>query len=220
MRREIPGPDTSVAEQRTRLRDWLSHYAPGPIAFVETHVSILAVGADRVWKLKKAVRLPFIDLSTAARRRWNADREVALNRRFAPDVYLGVVALDDGRGGADSVVEMRRMPQARRLAALATHADAGECVDRVAQEIARIHRAAPTSPEIERSGMPEAVSDLWARNVEELRAFLELLDSRVVARVAEDAQRYIDGRGPLFARRVALGRVRDGHGDLLADDVF
>ena len=223
MQPESPAPDVEVAEQRAYFREWLERNGAEPVTFAETHVSILALGADRVWKLKKAVRLPFVDLSTAALRRANADREVALNRRFAPDVYLGVVPLDDAGGAVlDALVEMRRMPGARRLSALAAGAgaDAGACVDRIAAELVRFHRAAPTSPEIERAGAPESVAALWASNVEELRPFASVLGADTLARVAAEARRYVDGRGPLFARRIADGRVRDGHGDLLADDAF
>jgi uncharacterized protein len=61
--------DVSVGEQREHLRSWLHGARPGArLQFVETHVSILAMSADRVWKLKKAVRLPFVDLSTVAGR--------------------------------------------------------------------------------------------------------------------------------------------------------
>ena len=87
-------------------------------------MSLLALGEDRVWKLKKAVHYPFIDLSTPELRRANAEREVALNRRFAPDVYLGVLPLENAEGAVvDTIVEMRRMPDERRLALLARTAD-------------------------------------------------------------------------------------------------
>ncbi len=212
-----------VAEQRTRFGEWLQRRAPQtPIVVVETHVSIVALGDDRVWKLKKAVRFPFIDLSTPELRRANAEREVSVNRRFAPDVYLGVVPLED-RGGevVDTVVEMRRMPDERRLASLARTADPTACVDAIAQELARMHRAAPTSPEIDRAGMPATLLRLWSSTVDELNLSAgSVLDADLLGRVDRLGREYLAGRTPLLEARVAGGRIRDGHGDLLADDVF
>ena len=212
----------SVAEQRDRFRTWLRREVGNePIRIVETHVSFLGMSADRVWKLKKAVRFPFIDLSTPGLRRLNAEREVALNRRFAPDVYLRVVPLDVDGMTVDVVVEMRRMPDDRRLAVVASHGGADDCVDRIAEALALIHRDAPSSPEIDRTGSSEYLAELWERNLTEMRPYAtSVLDADHLAQIASGARQYIAGRGPLFAQRISLGRIRDGHGDLLADDVF
>jgi len=217
--------DLSVAEQRELFRTWLrAKLGDTRIRMVETHVSILGIGGDRVWKLKKAVRFPFVDLSTRELRRLNAEREITLNRRFAPDVYLGVVPLDDGEGAVgDVVVEMRRMPDERRLTVVASHApsDARRCIDQIADALVRIHRRAPSGAEIDRAGSAEAVLELWVRNIDEMREFGEsILDTSVLGRVMSDARAYVAGRGSLFAQRIAERRIRDGHGDLLADDVF
>jgi aminoglycoside phosphotransferase family enzyme/predicted kinase len=221
----IPTPDISVSEQRRAFRSWLERQAGDvPLQFVETHVSILGMSPDRVWKLKKAVRYPFVDLSTAELRRRNARREVDLNRRFAPDVYLGVVPLspdDNGRG--DVVVEMRRMPEDRRLAVVASHERdrAPACVERIAVELARIHRDAPRSALIAAAGSVKTLSDLWERSVDEMKPFVPaVLEARELQRVADDARAYLAGRTALFDERVRGGRICDGHGDLLADDVF
>src|SRR5262245_50269787 len=81
----------SVDEQRRVLLAWLRARDKAPVEFAETHISIVAKQGDRVYKLKKCVRLPFVDLSTRERRLEDCRREVDLNRRFAPDVYLGVL---------------------------------------------------------------------------------------------------------------------------------
>lgn len=216
---------TSVARQRELFRSWLrGKVGDAPVRFVETHVSILGMSVDRVWKLKKAVRFPFIDLSTVALRRANAEREVALNRRFAPDVYLGVVPLDDIHpSDCDVVVEMRRMPDERRLSVVAAAAPerAAACIERIAAALARIHRDAPSGADIDLTGAPEAVLELWDRSLGEMRDFAPaVLDRDELEEVAADVGLYAAGRAELFRRRIDAGRVRDGHGDLLADDVF
>ena len=145
-----------------------------------------------------------------------------MNRRFAPDVYLGVVALDDSDGAViDTLVEMRRMPDDRRLAGVVSRSSGHDCVERIADALVQIHRRSPSSEAIERAGSPEALRELWSRNLEELRPFTtSILDGDQIASVADDAFRYLKGREPLFAQRIAEGRIIDGHGDLLADDVF
>jgi len=215
--------DAAVAEQRVAFGDWLRRHAgDAPLVHRETHVSLLALGETRVWKLKKAVHFPFIDLSTPELRRANAEREVMLNRRFAPDVYLHVLPLESAEGAiVDTVVEMRRMPDARRLEFLARTADPTACIDRIAQELVRVHGEAPTGAAIDRAGLPTNLLHLWATNLDELAAFTRTeLDATLLARIDDDGRRYLTGRKPLFRRRIADSRVRDGHGDLLAEDVF
>ena len=89
------------------------------VEIVETHISALAFDGDLVHKRKKRVRFAFIDLSTPEQREEMCRREVELNRRFSPDVYLGVEEIVDDAGiVVDHAVLMRRMPAQRRLAAM------------------------------------------------------------------------------------------------------
>ncbi len=215
-------PDATVAQQREWFRAWASDRAgTDAVELAETHVSILAFGPDRVWKLKKAVRFPFVDLSTASARAVNADRELACNRRFAPDVYLGVVPLVRDGVTVDTVVEMRRMPGDRRLSAVVTGGDAGPCIDQIADTLARVHRNAATGGAIDETGTAAWLGRQWRANLDELAPFTPApIDPARRAQVGRDVERYLAGRAPLFAARIAAGRIRDGHGDLLADDVF
>jgi hypothetical protein len=217
-------PDVSVDAQRLLLGEWLQRrHASEPVVMRETHISLLAFTDDRVWKCKKAVRFPFIDLSTRELRRANCEREVTLNRRLADDVYLGVVPLKDANGAvADHLVEMRRLPDDRRLAAVCGRGDGGgECVDRVADRLVSFHATAATSDVIDRAASPEAIGRLWADNLNELQTYRDsVLPAATVDAVASDATRFLRGRIPLFRERIQRGCTRDGHGDLLADDVF
>src|SRR5689334_7614520 len=90
-----------------------------PAAVLETHVSTLLFLGDRAYKVKKPVRLDFVDLSTPELREEQCHREVALNRRLAPDVYLGVADVLGPDGvPCEHLVVMRRMPDDRRLATM------------------------------------------------------------------------------------------------------
>src|SRR5262249_6531676 len=135
-------------------------------ALAETHVSVLVFVGDRAYKLKKPVAPGFLDFSTREAREAACRREVELNRRLAPDVYLGVADVSGPDGClCDHLVVMRRMPAERRLAALVR---AGAGVDdglrQVARLIAAFHERAATSPEIALAGSVTSVRRNWEDN--------------------------------------------------------
>lgn len=189
----------------------------------ETHSAIVLLCGDRAYKIKKPVNLGFLDFSTPARRTAACRRELTLNRRMAPDVYLEVLDVLDGRGQVrDSVLVMRRMPEDRRLATLVRQgADVTGAMRQLAKQIAAFHSTARTNTEISAAGSPTALGERWRSNITGLR---ELSPSRVptvaVDEVETLAAAYLAGRRSLFEDRARDGWVRDGHGDLLADDIF
>ncbi len=189
---------------------------------VETHTALLVFAGDRVWKAKKAVRFPFVDFSTPTRRREACEREVELNRRFAPDVYLGVAEVSDPRGGPpEPVVVMRWLPDDRRLSTLVTHGvDVSDPLRRLARRLASVHSAGRLPDELAAEGGRDALRDRWALVLEQARRAPADVLGPTVEPVTRLAMRYLLGREPLFAARVAAGFVGDGHGDLQADDVF
>jgi aminoglycoside phosphotransferase family enzyme/predicted kinase len=195
-----------------------------PAAIVETHISVLVFVGDRVAKLKKPVHFPFLDFSTLDARRVMCHREVELNRRLAPDVYLGVVDLVGPDGEVcDHLVLMRRLPEDRRLATLvADHAPTVPGHLRsLARRLATFHAAAERGRAVDAAGTVAAVATRWAGNTAELRPFGgTVVDAHLVERIDAAARRFLAGRGPLFEDRIARGRICDGHGDLQAADVF
>ncbi|MEU1198631.1 AAA family ATPase [Streptomyces sp. NPDC005813] len=190
---------------------------------IETHTAVLLFIEDRVYKLKKPVDLTFLDHRTPAARRITCEREVALNRRFAPDVYLGVGEFR----GPDSqepepVVVMRRLPAERRLARLVQR---GAAVDDALRAVARLlaarHASAPSGPKVAEQGTRDALSSRWEASFAEVRALFD--DGATPSEldgIERLVRRYLAGREPLFDTRIDQGRVVDGHGDLLAEDVF
>lgn len=204
---------------------------PHAAAVVETHSAVLVFAGDRVYKVKKAVRLPFLDFSTYERRFAACHREVELNRRLSPDVYLGVATLsepDDPRVPAEAVVVMRRLPPERSLAALVADRDrrAHTCVRAVARAMAAFHAAADRSPAVRARSSPSALRSLWHANVQEMSATVAALGSGLLVRsvhleeIGSLADGFLDGRATLFRQRIDAGFVCDGHGDLQAADIY
>jgi len=193
--------------------------APATFCTAETHLSWLIMIGGRVLKVKKPVWTEFVDLTTLQARRDVTEAEVRLNRRLAPDVYLGVATLAGADGLDEPVVVMRRMPDGRRLALLASRGDElHDEVSRLAAVLADFHRSAEPVPG---AGGADDVLARWRANTAELHTHgAPYVSMSQVDRLQSLAERYVLGRRQLFADRVAAGRVRDGHGDLLADDVF
>ncbi|MFF7795670.1 AAA family ATPase [Streptomyces sp. NPDC007991] len=189
----------------------------------ETHTAIVFFAGDRAYKLKKPVDLGFLDYTTVAARRAACEREVALNRRFAPDVYLGLGEIRSPDAETpEPLVVMRRMPAGRRLSRLVREAAAVDDVLRaVARHLATWHAEAPHGRDIDEQGTRDALSSRWEASFAQVRALAD--DGHVpdgMAEVEQLVRRYLAGRKRLFDSRVAQGRVVDGHGDLLAEDIF
>jgi uncharacterized protein len=192
----------------------------------ETAISWVFLAEERVYKLKKPVSLPFVDYSTPAARRAMCHEEVRLNRRLAPEIYLGVRAIvrhgDRARlaqsGDAraiDHVVEMRRYDESATAAAvLQRHKPIP--VDAIGRRLAAFHHAAPACRQ--RSPVASWEATL-AAHFSELR---ELLPARALVLSHQErlAQAFLDVHSGELERRARLGRVRDGHGDLRAEHIL
>ncbi len=189
----------------------------------ETHSSVVLLMGDRAYKIKKPVDLGFLDFRTAQARRDACLRELELNRRIAPDVYLDVAAVTGSdQQVREHVLVMRRMPEQLRLSTLVL---AGVSVDTQLLALARLmadfHAAARRDPEIARAGRAEALRGRWANNLDETERYRgEILDPDVHDRIRQLALAYVDGRAQLLDERADAGLVVDGHGDLIAEDVF
>ena len=198
----------------------------GPAELVETHTSVLIFLEDLVYKVKKPVDLGFLDFRDQATRRAACEAEVELNRRLSPDVYLGVAELVcPGARSPESLVVMRRMPAERRLSTLVTSpspaVDIDAAVRALGRQLAAFHSRCPTSPEIATAGDPNALRTLWQENLSVLHHYTgQVLNAPTVDVIDRLAMRYLAGREALLHLRQRLGLIRDGHGDLLADDVF
>ncbi len=208
----------------------------GPVEWIQTHISHVFLVGPRVYKLRKAVRLPFLDFSTLEARNADCLREVALNRRLAPSVYLGVAALSGGADrarigpvretlsdpGQEHVVVMRRLPAGRDALSLLERGELGHAeLDAIAGRLQRFHDAHTLG-----RPAPWSTADWLARTAGPvLESLAELASSGLVpdARVAsiEARTRALLGRlAPAIEQRRREGRAVDGHGDVHLDHVW
>jgi aminoglycoside phosphotransferase family enzyme/predicted kinase len=197
--------------------------APLSAQVVETNCAVVLLFGDRAYKIKKPVNLGFLDFRSRQERARVCQREVELNRRLSPDVYFGVAHVQDPAGEiCEHIVVMRRMPAELRLSTLVREgAPVEEHLRMLARLIAAFHSAAPTRPEIAAEGGVAELRRRWSANLGETERFRgHDLPPELHAEIGHLAGRYLDGRADLFRERAAAGLIRDGHGDLLSDDIY
>jgi aminoglycoside phosphotransferase family enzyme len=198
----------------------------------ETHISWVLLGEGEVLKLKKPVDFGFLDFTSLEKRRRACESEVVLNTRLAPDVYLGVVPVTRGADGVhriggegepvDFAVHMRRLRDADRAD---VRLDAGRLawadLEALVDVLVRFHARAATSEAIAAFGSVECIAQNVEENFAQAGGCLQRLASEAAEREVEAAQlAFLRERAGDFERRVRLGKVRDGHGDLRLEHVY
>jgi uncharacterized protein len=185
---------------------------------VETHISWVLLAGDHAYKLKKPLRLPFLDYSTPERRRHFCEEEVRLNQRLAPSLYLGVSRITgsasqpqlDGLGTVlDHAVRMRRFPEGALFSERAAAGSlAAADVDGLADMLGTFHRSAPERRE------PAGELALSARALAALDGASPLFDAQQRTSLQGWIGRAAAEVDPLWQERRAQGHVRECHGDL------
>ncbi len=202
-------------------------FGAGRVELRETHASWVFLAGRYAYKVKKPVKLEFLDYSTPALRRAACHEEVRVNRELAPGVYLGVRAIvrtpaglalaeEHDRRAFEYAVQMRRFEESRTLRGLI---DAGELRDGVISEVAvvlaRFHERTPVATGAE----PAHVLERWQRNLHELEAIVDPVRWRLHL-VREFAHAFVATHVATLNERLREGRVRDGHGDLRCEHVL
>jgi aminoglycoside phosphotransferase family enzyme/predicted kinase len=209
-------------------------HRPATVELRQTHMSWAFLAGDFVYKVKKPVHFAFADAFTLQQRYLLCREEVRLNRRLAPDVYLGVVPIIDQGSryelgdSADMfdprvreyAVHMRRLPDDlmldHQLKAGAIRQDAA--MEKVAARVAALHGSAASAASL-RYGSPAAVERTVVGNLQECRADIERLIGSGYEAIANYVAGFIRAHRDLLNERASRGRVREGHGDLRCEHV-
>lgn len=212
-------------------------HAPSAVQLIQTHISYVFLADQRVFKTKKPVDFGFVNQLDAETRHQFCLREVELNRRLASNVYLGVVPVvrfPDGRHAiiegdpppdatvVEWAVEMARLPDDRTLARL-IEADAvpSGLVRQLAAKLVAFHGAAEVVPNDPSFAGAEAERAWWTREQSEAEQFINGTWELTSATTLKNyVNALIEREASLFDRRLADGRVVDGHGDLHAMHVY
>ena len=210
-------------------------HRPARVELRQTHISYVLLAGAYVYKIKKPVRFAFLDYGTLERRRHFCEEEVRLNRRLAPDVYLGVVPLIERAGSfelgegavatpgwttVEYAVRMRRLPDDRMLDRLLKAGRVREeDLRAVARRLASFHSAASTE-DAPLFGAPDAVARTLEENFEETEPLVgRTISEPDFAAIRRYSTRFLAENREVFKVRIREGRVREGHGDLRAEHV-
>jgi uncharacterized protein len=193
----------------------------------ETHASWVFLAGRFAYKVKKPVRLAFLDYGTLARRLAACQEEVRVNGELAPDIYLGVRAIvsteggfrfapQDAPGAIEYAVHMRRFDDADTVqGAIDGHSLTCAQVEKVARRLADFHRDGARCP----GGEPERLLAAWEANLRELERLDHPRDWRLQM-MRGFAEAFVSAHRGEIERRVRTGEVRDGHGDLRCEHVL
>ncbi len=191
---------------------------------IETHISWVVLTGSYAYKIKKPLKLPFLDFSTLAARRRSCEEELRLNRRFAPDIYLDVVAIrgtpDRPRIGGDGpvleyAVKMRQFSQEALASRILARGDLRPpLLIGLAERVAAFHDGAARKPPGD-CGTPESVLRSALENFDEIAALLgEPRDRVALAALRRWTEKEYAAQLAVFGSRRAGGMVRECHGDL------
>lgn len=215
---------------RGLLRPEAYSHAADDLRVEETHASWVVLSGPFAYKIKKPVDFGFLDFSTLERRSADCEAEVRLNRRLAPAVYLGVVDIVERDGAIrvggpgwllERAVWMRRLPDEGMLSALlARDAVPIGLLRRIARIIADFHATAPTGPGVDEHGALSAIESHWRESFRQMAPFIDVtIPAWELEAIRRTVEGTLHGQADLFDRRVAEGRIRDGHGDLHAGSI-
>ena len=202
------------------------------LELVETHISWVFLLERDVFKVKRPVDFGFLDFRTMESRKLACEAEIALNRRLAPDVYLGVVPVRTGADGraciggdgaiVDWAVHMRRLPdEARADNRLARGELSAHDIDAIAARLAEFHASARSDEHTSRFGKREMIRANVDENFAQTRASItDYVSYEEAHEIARWQSAFLEDNAALFEARIRAGRIRDGHGDLRLEHVY
>lgn len=232
--RGTSGDDAQFAELLKFLADPNSYpNHPASVKVIQTHASVAVLAGEFVYKVRKPVNFGFLDFSTLEKRHHFAQREIELNSRLSPHLYLEVVPIverdqrltfDESASPADAcefAVKMHRMDERYFLInLLASHELDTNDIDRIMEALVPFYLSQVSSPEIARNGTPDNVLRTTAGNLRFGDSFVgESVSAPAMDALVRFNRRFVTLRRALLQRRVRDGFIKNCHGDLHAEHI-
>jgi hypothetical protein len=203
---------------------------PGKIELIQTHISFVFLTKNYVYKVKKAVNFGFLDFSTLEKRLVFCGKELELNKRLCPEIYLEVVPINKSnaikiKGDGETVeyaLKMKRLPQERIMTVLLKKNKVDKkTIDEIAQIVAQFHSKAQTNPEISEFGSLKIVRTNWEENFAQTTKYInQTIPQKEFQFIQTKINDFMEKNKPLFESRIADKRIRDCHGDLHSGNIF
>jgi uncharacterized protein len=203
---------------------------PSKIELIQTHISFVFVTDNFVYKMKKAVNFGFLDFSTLGKRHYFCKKELDLNRRLCPDVYLEVLPINrsniikiNGSGKTvEYVLKMKRLPQEKIMTTLLKEDIVDDkTIDKLAKIIAEFHSTAETNKEINAYGSIKLIKTNWDENFAQTQKYVnQTISTEQLQNIHSKVNGFIENQQQLFEGRIKDGKIRDCHGDMHSGNIF
>ena len=197
------------------------------VELVQTQMSFVFLADSYVYKVKKPVNLGYLDYTTLDKRRFYCQKEIELNRRLCPDVYLDVVPITrrqgefliGGQGKAvEYAVKMRRLFREQMMdVLLGSNQVSPKMLTELAQKLVEFHRRAETNESISTFGDLDALTKNTEENFNQTIQYIgNTISSKRYQQIKDYTHSFLREKASLFGKRTRDGRIRDCHGDLHA----
>ncbi|MGA2680234.1 MAG: phosphotransferase [Candidatus Bathyarchaeia archaeon] len=202
----------------------------GKIELIQTHISFVFLTKEFVYKVKKAVNFGFLDFSTLQKRQFFCQKELDLNRRLCPEIYLKVVPINKSNtikieGDGETIeyaLKMKRLPQEAIMTRLLSKNKVGsKVIDELAKIIAMFHQNAQSSGAINEFGSLKIIKVNWDENFTQTEKYKnQTIPGAEYELLEEKVNKFVKSNKALFEDRVKRGKIRDCHGDLHSGNIF
>lgn len=205
-------------------------HQPRRVHCIETHISWVFIASPFVFKVKKPLDLGFLDFRTLEKRHYFCQRELALNRRLAPEVYLEVLPIyktaesfsfQPGGEIVEYALKMKELPHGWFLSELLSKGTVDEAeIDRIISRLKSFYDRETPTAEIEQWGRSEKLRISTDENFEQVRPFIgKTITPFGFEVIRHFTDEFYVRQKRLFQERVAQHRILDCHGDLRLDHI-
>lgn len=200
-------------------------HAPNSVELIQTHISFIFIAGDLVYKIKKPVDFGFLDFTTLEKRRFYVNEELRLNKRFSPDVYLGVIPISELNGtlilnDKSNIIEyalkMTRINENHMLyKLLESDKVTKDTMKRVGKHLARVYKSIPSDKRSQLFGKLDTISTNVIENFNQTRKYIGgPVSDKVFNTIEQWSKAFMKNNTALFEKRIEHGCIKDCHGDL------
>jgi aminoglycoside phosphotransferase family enzyme len=217
--------------QRALLNPEIYPDHPRAVKFIETHISLLFLTGNYVYKVKKPVDFGFLDFTSLGKRKFFCEQEVRLNRRLSPEIYLGVIKITkegdrislDGKGElVEYAVKMKEIPEELLMDRLLEKKQVTpRMIEAVSEKLVKFYFTAEMNDLIKSFARPGRVKQDTDENFEQTERYIEVtIPGEVYEAVKNRTNDFFRTNEEIFYRRISSDRIRDCHGDLRLEHIF
>ncbi len=210
---------------------------PQKVDLIQTQTSYIFLAGGYAYKVKKPVDLGYLDYTTLEKRKFYCQREIELNRRLCPDIYIGLAEITEDKEGfsiegkgkvCEYAVKMLRLPRESMLNVILAEGRATEeMIKAIARKMAEFHGSAVTSDTISDFGDLEAIiTSTEANFIRTIRYISTTISQKSYRNIKDFINGFIENNTALFYERIVDGKIKDCHGDVRAthicldDDIY